>query len=108
MVPLGSGIIMIPLAYCRYADGAILGGFAVLVIYILVICNIDNFMRPHLIPKKAKLLPAVITLSTFCGLYYFGILGIVYGPLVAILLTTTLDAFLLRRQVRKAAAQPQT
>jgi len=95
MIPLGSGIIMIPIAVGAILAGQVIPGVVILVLYILVVCNIDNLLRPYFIPKKAKLLPAVTTLATFCGLYYFGILGIVYGPLIAIALTTTLEAYLL-------------
>ena len=93
MVPLGSGILMIPIIIVAMLMGQFWEGFWVLVIYLVVICNFDNFIRPKVIPKKANLLPALTTLSTFCGLYYFGILGIVYGPLIAVILITTIDVY---------------
>lgn len=93
MVPLGSGILMIPIIVIAMLMGQFWEGFWVLVIYLVVVCNFDNFIRPKVVPKKANLLPALTTLSTFCGLYYFGILGVVYGPLIAILLITTIDVY---------------
>lgn len=93
LVPLGTGVVVMPLAILAMLNGQFWQGFWVMVIYLVVICNIDNFLRPRFIPKDAKLLPAIITLSTFCGLFYFGILGIVYGPLIAIILTTTFEIY---------------
>lgn len=93
LVPLGSGIIVIPLGIVTMLSGQFWLGFWILAIYILGVCNLDNLLRPRLMSKRAKLLPAVTMLSTFCGLYYFGILGIVYGPLIAIALLTTLETY---------------
>ncbi len=105
MIPLGSGIIMIPIAIGAMLMGQVVPGAIILALYILVVCNIDNFLRPYFIPKKAKLLPAVTTLATFCGLYYFGLLGVVYGPLIAIALTTTLEAYLQYKDGMKKSKQ---
>ena len=93
MVPLGSGIVVIPIGIIAIITGDFWGGFWCLLIYLTVVCNIDSVLRPHLIPKKANLIPAVTTLATFCGIFYFGTLGIVYGPLIVILLMTTIDIY---------------
>jgi predicted PurR-regulated permease PerM len=98
MVPLGSGIVMIPVAIVAMLTGSFWPGFWVLAIYLLVICNIDSVLRPRLIPKKANIIPALTTLATFCGIYYFGILGIVYGPLIVIVLSTTSEIYLASRK----------
>ncbi len=93
MVPLGSGVVVIPIALIEMFTGNFWAGFWVLLIYLVVICNIDTVLRPHLIPKKANLIPAVTTLATFSGIYYFGIMGVIYGPLIVILLTTTIEIY---------------
>ena len=33
-------------------------------------------------------------LATFCGVAYFGILGIVYGPIITVLIVTTVDLYI--------------
>ena len=93
MIPLGSGVIVIPIAVIAMITNNFWPGFWVLLIYLAIICNLDSVLRPHLIPKKANMIPALTTLATFCGIYYFGMLGIIYGPLVVILLTTTVDIY---------------
>jgi predicted PurR-regulated permease PerM len=102
MVPLGTGIVVVPLAILAMLTGQFWPGFWVLLIYVFIICNMDNFLRPRMMPKNAKLLPALTTLSTFCGLYYFGILGVVYGPLIAVLLVTTLETYTVHRQAHRS------
>lgn len=98
MVPLGSGIVVIPIALFAMVSGNFWPGLWVLVIYLLVICNFDSFLRPRLIPKKAGMLPALTVVATFSGIYYFGLMGIVYGPLIVILLMTTAQIYLARKQ----------
>jgi len=93
MVPLGSGIVVIPYTIIQMLAGDFWAGFWALLIYILVICNIDSVLRPHLIPKKANLIPAITVLATFCGIYYFGVFGVIYGPLIIVILMTTADIY---------------
>ncbi len=89
MIPLGSGVVVIPLLLVLMVAGDFWTGFWGMVIYLGVICNIDSVLRPRLIPKEAELVPVLAILATFCGLYYFGVLGVVYGPLIVIILSTT-------------------
>lgn len=94
MVPLGSSIVVWPVAIIAALMGNVAGALWVVTLFTFVICSIDNIMRPRLIPKSAQLLPALTSLSIFCGIYYFGILGVVYGPIIVIILVTTFDAYL--------------
>lgn len=98
MIPLGSGVIVYPLAIIAILFGNVAGGFWVIVIYSFVICSLDNVMRPRLIPKNAQIAPALMTLAVFCGIFYFGILGVVYGPVIAIVLLTTFETYVEYRQ----------
>jgi predicted PurR-regulated permease PerM len=93
MVPLGSAVVVWPIAIIAMMSGNVAGGLWVLVLYLFVICNIDNIMRPRLIPKNIQVVPAITSLAIFCGIYYFGFLGVVYGPVIAILLLTTLETY---------------
>ncbi len=98
MVPLGSGIVVVPISLFAMASGNFWPGFWVFMIYSLVICNFDNVMRPRLVPKEAGMIQALAIIATFSGIYYFGLMGIVYGPLVVILLMTTAQIYLDHKQ----------
>jgi predicted PurR-regulated permease PerM len=58
--------------------------FAAGVIFIagMVISNIDNFLRPYIQEKVGAIHPFVSLLGIFIGIYLFGLVGIVVGPLV--------------------------
>jgi len=51
-------------------------------------------LRPQLVPKTARLDPALTILSVFAGLKMFGFLGIVIGPVIMIILVTTIQEYL--------------
>jgi predicted PurR-regulated permease PerM len=51
-------------------------------------------LRPRLVPKEARLDSALLLLSVFAGIGFFGFMGIVLGPVVMIIITTTIKVFL--------------
>lgn len=53
-----------------------------LAIWSVFIVNIDNFLRPYLIQRGAKLPLVLIFIGVIGGLFAFGLLGIFVGPVV--------------------------
>ncbi len=49
---------------------------------ILIVGSIDNFLRPFLMKGKGTMSPFFIFLAVAGGIKWFGILGILYGPLI--------------------------
>jgi len=93
IVPLGGGIVAIPIGIIMILTGNIWGGVLVIAGHILIVTNIDNILRPQLVPKEAKLDSALTLLSVFAGLKMFGFLGIVIGPVIMILIVTTIQVY---------------
>jgi predicted PurR-regulated permease PerM len=93
-IPLGSGIITIPLGIGMALTGNVIGGIFVVAFHVVVITNIDNALRPFLVPKQAYLNPSLMLLSVFAGLGMFGFWGIVLGPVVMIIIVTTVSVYL--------------
>ena len=56
--------------------------------------NIDNFLRPILVPREARLDSALMLLSVFAGIAMFGAFGIVIGPVLMIVIVTTISVYL--------------
>ena len=94
MIPLGSGIITIPFGIGMMLFGNIPGGLFVVLWHILGVTNIDNILRPILIPRSARLDPALMLISVFAGISMFGFWGIIIGPVLMILITTTIKVYL--------------
>jgi predicted PurR-regulated permease PerM len=103
IIPLGAGIVIIPIGVYLMATGHIIPGIIVLAVHFLVITNIDNVLRPRLVPKNARLNSALTILSVFAGVAMFGFLGVVIGPVIMIMITTTLHMYLQARKADVAA-----
>jgi len=94
IIPLGGGIVTIPFGIGMIFYGNIAGGAFVVLWHLLVVTNIDNFLRPILVPRDARLNQALMLLSVFAGIAMFGPWGIVIGPVLMILIVTTVDVYL--------------
>jgi predicted PurR-regulated permease PerM len=93
IIPLGSGVIALPAGLILIATGHIWQGILQIGGYFLVTSNIDNFLRPRLVSKDASLHPALVLIGAFTGLYHFGFLGVIFGPVIMVLLVTTIEVY---------------
>jgi predicted PurR-regulated permease PerM len=94
VIPLGSGIVTIPFGIGMMIFGHFWGGLFVVVFHLIGITNVDNFLRPILVPREAKLDPALMLLSVFSGIAMFGFFGIILGPVLMIMIVTTIAVYL--------------
>lgn len=93
-VPLGGGILAIPLGIIMALTGNVWGGLLVVAGHLIIVTNIDNIFRPRLVPSQARLDSALMILSVFSGIALLGFLGIVVGPVIMIVIVTTIDMYL--------------
>lgn len=94
VIPLGGGIVSIPFGIGLALFGNVGGGLFVIAFHILVVTNIDNVLRPILVPRAARLDSALMLLSVFSGIAMFGFLGLVIGPVLMIVVVTTISVYL--------------
>ncbi len=83
LLPVGSGLIWGPVALILIFQGDFARGIIIILIGVFVIGLVDNFLRPMLVGKDAKMPDYLVLLSTLGGLAWFGISGFVIGPMVA-------------------------
>jgi predicted PurR-regulated permease PerM len=94
VIPLGGGIVTIPFGIGMVFFGNVAGGIFVVAWHLLVVTNIDNVLRPFLVPKTARLDPALMLLAVFAGISMFGFFGLVIGPVLMIIIVTTVSVYL--------------
>lgn len=94
VIPLGGGVVTIPFGIGMIFFGNIIGGAFVVLFHLLVVTNIDNVLRPFLVPREARLDPALMLLAVFSGIAAFGFWGIVLGPVLMIIIVTTISVYL--------------
>ncbi len=94
IIPLGGGIVAIPIGIILLLTGHVWQGLVVLLGHFLIITNIDNVLRPQLVPVTVRINSALMLLSVFGGIARFGFMGIVIGPVIMILVLSTLEVYL--------------
>jgi len=94
LVPfIGISLVAWPVGLVLLLIGNIWQGVFVILAFLIIVCNIDAALRPILVPKGAYLNPALIILSVFGGLGGMGLIGALYGPVVMILLVTSIEVY---------------
>lgn len=94
MIPLGGGIISIPFGIGMIFFDNVWGGVFVIAFHIIVVTNIDNVLRPILVPKEARMDSALMLLAVFAGITMFGFWGLIIGPVIMIVIVTTISVYL--------------
>lgn len=94
IIPLGGGIVSIPIGVIMLLTGNVGGGLLVLLSHFFIITNIDNVLRPHLVPATARLNSALTIIAVLSGVGLFGFLGIVIGPVLMILVVSTIEVYI--------------
>jgi predicted PurR-regulated permease PerM len=79
---IGTGIIWVPVAIYQLSEGNTWQGITILIWGFLILGTIDNVIRFVLARKMADVHPLVTILGVIMGLQYFGITGLIFGPLI--------------------------
>src|SRR3989344_4223667 len=86
---VGTGIVWIPASIMIIIQGVSLGesgliwkGIGLFAYCIVFVGLIDNLIRPWIIGTKAKIHPALVLIGVIGGLFSFGIIGVLLGPLI--------------------------
>ncbi len=79
---LGAWLVWLPTAIYLLSINRIFAGIALLIYGAFFVSLIDNFLRPYILSKKSNLPIAISLIGTIGGLFFFGIVGLLLGPLV--------------------------
>ncbi|OYW42230.1 hypothetical protein B7Z28_01695 [Candidatus Saccharibacteria bacterium 32-45-3] len=93
LIPLGAGIFIYPIIIVMMLLGSIWPGVGAL-IAITIVSNLESVMRPRFIPKSITLTNGLTMLAAFSGIALYGLLGVVYGPIIMIIVVTSVQMYL--------------
>lgn len=79
---LGPPVVFVPAALLQIANGNNFAGWAMLIFGFVVIINIDNVLRFMIAKKVGNIHPIITVIGVVIGVPLFGILGLVFGPLL--------------------------
>ena len=94
LVPvIGTAIIWVPWAIFLLASGSPGRALGLVVAALLFVGMIDNVLRPMLIEGQAKMHTLLVFFSIMGGISYFGIIGMIIGPIVVALGLTFMELY---------------
>jgi predicted PurR-regulated permease PerM len=90
---IGAPLVWVPVVIFPYVNGQYLTATLLLVWCGAVVATIDNFLRPVLVGRDAKMPDLLILIGTLGGLFLFGPIGFIVGPIVCGLFLTVWDIY---------------
>ena len=106
LVPLvGTAIVWLPWALYLLAVGKTVQALILIGLSIVFVGGIDNVLRPALIQGKTRMHTMLIFFSIMGGISYFGIAGMVVGPIMVALGLTFLELY--RIEFERELAKPR-
>jgi predicted PurR-regulated permease PerM len=90
---IGIGIVFIPAAIYLFLKGRVAASIFFIVFYVVLSGGIEYLFKPKLVGKRVQMHTLLVFLAIIGGLKLFGILGIVYGPLVITAFLTLTDIY---------------
>ncbi len=93
LIPLGAGIVIYPIIIIAMLMGAVWPGVGAFIVY-SAISNLDSVLRPKFIPKSITLTNGLTMLAAFGGIALYGVIGVVYGPIIMIIVVTSVQMYL--------------
>ena len=90
---VGIGVVLIPAAGYLMLNGRIGVGIFFIVFYVLLSGGVEYLFKPRLVGHRVQMHTLLVFLSIIGGLNLFGILGIIYGPLIGTAFLTLTDIY---------------
>ena len=90
---IGATFIWVPAVFYLFVTGQTMAGTLLAIWCAAVIGTIDNILRPILVGKDAQMPDLLIMVGTLGGLFLFGPIGFIIGPVVCGLFLTVLDIY---------------
>lgn len=85
--PFGTSLILVPLTVAYFADGRTWQGGALAAV-VVVVGALDNILRPVFVGSGLRMHPVWLVLSILGAMQLFGPSGLLFGPMVLVLLGT--------------------
>jgi predicted PurR-regulated permease PerM len=90
---IGAPLVWVPVVIVLFINGQYLTATLLLLWCGAVVGTIDNFLRPLLVGRDAKMPDLLILIGTLGGLFLFGPIGFIVGPIVCGLFLTVWDIY---------------
>src|SRR6476659_92506 len=90
---IGAALVWVPAVIILFLTGQHLTAILLAAWCAAVVGTVDNFLRPMLVGRDAKMPDLLILIGTLGGLFLFGPIGFIVGPIVCGLFLTVWDIY---------------
>jgi predicted PurR-regulated permease PerM len=90
---IGPGVVFIPATVILFIQGKIGLGIGFLIYNIVYTSIVEYIIKPRYIGKGMRMHSVLVFLGILGGLKLFGVLGVIYGPLIITILFTLLEIY---------------
>ncbi len=90
----GIGLVMVPTAIILAINDNIAGGIFMFVFYLVLSFCMEYLVKPRMVGRQVKMHTLLVFLAIIGGLSVYGVLGIIYGPLIITAFLTLSDIYL--------------
>lgn len=90
----GIGLVLVPTAAILLLNGSTGQAISTLVFYIVLSFSVEYLLKPKFVGSHVKMHTLLVFLAIVGGMAMFGVLGIIYGPLIVTAFLTLTDIYL--------------
>src|SRR2546430_4688869 len=90
---IGAPLVWVPVVIVLFVNGQYVTGTLLLGWCGVVVATIDNFLRPLFVGRDAQMPDLLILIGTLGGLFLFGPIGFIVGPIICGLFLTVWDIY---------------
>jgi len=91
---LGPFVIFLPASIYLFAIGNTVSAIIFLAYNILIVSSVDNLIKPKVMSGKVNIHPLLMLFAILGGLSSFGIIGIIYGPIIITVFLALIKVYL--------------
>ena len=78
----GIGLVLVPASVILYLKGQVGAAIFMLIFYAFLSFAVEYILKPWMVGERVKMHTLLVFLSILGGLSVYGVLGIIYGPLI--------------------------
>ncbi len=90
---VGIGLVLVPAAAILFLKGNVGAGIFMLIFYGTLSFSVEYLLKPWVVGERVKMHTLLVFLSILGGLSVYGVLGIIYGPLIVTAFLSMADIY---------------
>jgi predicted PurR-regulated permease PerM len=90
---VGISAVMIPASVILFVQGRVAAAVGLFIFYAILSGFAEYILKPRLVGTRMQMHPLLVFLAIVGGLQLFGIIGVIYGPLVVTLFLTLAEIY---------------